>query len=135
MINYNEQFLYYITKDLEKKEDNSSNANTLKDVLKVFNAYPSVRRIRRNIEINLNFSFQQVTEDLVRKIVLKLDSLNATPVVDISVDVLKSTADIHLLFITKIIKLSFENNRFLDDLKLAEVSPVFKKRDHLDKEN
>ena len=135
MINYNEQFLYYITKDLEQKEDNSSNANTLKDVLKVFNAYPSVRRIRRNIEFNLNFSFQQVTEDLVRKIVLKLDSFNATPVVDISVDVLKSTADIHLLFITKIIKLPFENNRFLDDLKLAEVSPVFKKRDHVDKEN
>ena len=135
MINYNEQFLYYITKDLEQKEDNSSNANTLKDVLKVFNAYPSVRRIRRNIEINLNFSFQQVTEDLVRKIVLKLDNFNATPVVDISVDVLKSTADIHLLFITKIIKLPFENNRFLDDLKLAEVSPVFKKRDHVDKEN
>ena len=48
---------------------------------------------------------------------------------------LKVTLDIHLSLITKIINLSFENACFLDDLKLAEVSPIFKKNDDLDKEN
>ena len=33
------------------KKDNSSNANTLEDV-KVFNAYPSVEKMKKNIEIN-----------------------------------------------------------------------------------
>ena len=58
-------FFINVTKDLELEEDDSSNANTSEDVLRVFNAHRSVERIRRNIEINEKFSFQQVTEDLV----------------------------------------------------------------------
>ena len=54
---------------------------------------------------------------------------------DIPADILKVTLDIHLSLITKIINLSFENACFPDDLKLAEVSPIFKKNDDLDKEN
>ena len=80
-----------ITKDLELKEDNSSNANTLK----MFNAHPSVEKIRRNIKIREKTSFQQVIKGLVRKMFLNLDSFKATPVGDISVDMLKSTADTH----------------------------------------
>lgn len=71
----------------------------------------------------------------MRKIVLKLDSFKATPVGDIPVNMLKSTVDMHLPFITKILNLSFEKNHFTDDLKLAEVSPVFKKYDDLDEEH
>ena len=48
---------------------------------------------------------------------------------------LKSTVNIHLPFITKIINLFFENNCFPDDLKPAEVSPLYKKNDDPDKEN
>ena len=36
---------------------------------------------------------------------------------------------------TQIIDMSVDNNCYSDELKLAEVSPVFKKRDDLDKEN
>ena len=43
--------------------------------------------------------------------------------------------DIYLSFITKIINVSFENGRFSDELKLAEVNPIFKKNDDLGKEN
>ena len=48
---------------------------------------------------------------------------------------MKSTVDIHLPFVTKIINVSFENGCFPDELKLAEVSPLFKKNNNLDKEN
>ena len=48
---------------------------------------------------------------------------------------LKSTVDIYLPFLTKIINYSFENGCFLDELKLAEISPIFKKNDSLNKEN
>ena len=51
---------------------------------------------------------------------------------DIPVGMLKDTLDIHLSLITKIINLSFESGWFLADLKLAEVSPIFKKNDSLD---
>ena len=52
---------------------------------------------------------------------------------DIPADILKVTLNIHLSTITKIIKLSFENGCFLDDLKLAKVSSVLKKNHILDK--
>ena len=48
---------------------------------------------------------------------------------------LTSTVDIHVPFITKIINNAYENSCFPDELKFAEVSPVSKKKDDLDKEN
>ena len=54
-----------------------------------------------------------------------------TPVGDISVNMLKVTLDIRLSITTKIINLLFENGYFPDDLKLAEISPIFRKNDDL----
>ena len=48
---------------------------------------------------------------------------------------LNQTTDIHLPIMTQIINMSIDNNCYPDDLKLAQVSPVFKKKDDLDKEN
>ena len=127
-------FFINITQGLELKEDNEINANTLEDVLNTFNSHPSSERIRRTVKTNEKFSFQPVPKDLLREIILNLDGSKATPVGDILADMLKSTVDIHVPFLTKIIN-SFENGCFPDELKLAEVSPIFKKNDYLDKEN
>ena len=72
---------------------------------------------------------------MVREISLNIDASKANPVADIPTVMLKWTVDIHLLFITKIIDFSFENSCFQDELKLAEVSPIFKNKDDLHKEN
>ena len=48
---------------------------------------------------------------------------------------LKSKIDIHASILTKIVNLYLRNSCFLDDLKDAEVSPIFKKNDELEKEN
>ena len=64
-----------------------------------------------------------------------MDSSKATPVGDIPADMLKSTIDIHVSLLTKIINSSIRNGCFPDELKAAEVTPIFKKNDDLDKEN
>ena len=84
---------------------------------------------------NEKFSFKFVTEDVVREEIMNLDGSKAPPIGDISVDILKSTVDIHLPFVTNNINLSIEKGCFPEELKLAEVSPIFKKKDDLDKEN
>ena len=76
-----------------------------------------------------------MTEDLVREEIMNLDVSKAIPIGGISGDILKSTVDIHLPFITNSINLSIEKGCFPEELKLAEVSPIFKKKDDLDKEN
>ena len=47
---------------------------------------------------------------------------------------LKSTIDVHVSILTKIINSSIRNGCFPDELKAAEVTPIFKKNDDLDKE-
>ena len=107
----------------------------MNSILKKFIFHPSIDKIRETYESNKKFSFQQVTEKYVRQVVINIDASKATPMGDIPAEILKVTLDIHLSLITKIINLSFENACFPDDLKLAEVSPIFKKNDDLDKEN
>ena len=107
----------------------------MNNILKKFIFHPSIDKIRKTYECDQKFSFQQVTEERLRQVILSIDGSKGTPVGDITADMLKITLDIHLSLITKIINLSFENGCFPDDLKLAEVSPIFKKNDDLDKEN
>ena len=76
-----------------------------------------------------------MTEDLVREEVMNPYGSKATPIGYISVDVLKSNVDIHLPYITNSISLSIEKGCFPEELKLAEVSPIFKRKDDFDKEN
>ena len=69
---------------------------------------------------------------------MNLDSSKATLVGDVPTEMLKQTIDIYLPIMskmTKVINMSIDNNCYPDDLKLAEVSKVFKKKDDLDKEN
>ena len=76
-----------------------------------------------------------MTEDLVREEVMNPYGSKATPIGYISVDVLKSNVDIHLPYITNSISLSIEKGCFPEELKLAEVSPIFKRKDDIDKDN
>ena len=71
----------------------------------------------------------------MRKFIMNLDGSKAAPVGDIPTDMLKQTIDIHLPIMIQIIHMSIDNGCYPDDPKLAEVSPVFKKREDLDKEN
>ena len=47
------------------------------------------------------FSFQQVTEEQVRQVILSIDGSKATPVWDIPADMLKVALDIHLSLMWK----------------------------------
>ena len=102
-------------------------------MLHFFSSHPNIERIRKAVKTMEKFSFQPVPEYLVREIILNLDGSKATPAGGIPVDMLKAAVDIHLPFLTKIINYSFENGCFPDKLKHAEVSPIFKKNDDLDK--
>ena len=84
---------------------------------------------------NEKFYFKFLTEDQVREVIIYLDSSKVTPTGDIFFDIFKSTIDNHFPFITNIINLSIEKGCFPEELKLAEVCPIDKKKDDLDKEN
>ena len=98
-------FFLNITESLAlKKDDDSSlnpiNSENINDILEKHKNHPSVQEISQTFITNKKFSFEFVTEDLVREEIMNPDGSNATPIGDISADILKSTVDIHLPFIT-----------------------------------
>ena len=52
-------FFINITKVLELKEGNETNANTVEDVLDAFNSHPSTERIKRIVITDEYFHFTQ----------------------------------------------------------------------------
>ena len=54
---------------------------------------------------------------------------------DVPAEMLKSTIDVHVSLLTKIINSSIQNGRFPEELKAAEVTLIFSKNNDLDKEN
>ena len=59
---------------------------------------------------------------------MDLDGSKANLIEDIPTDMLKQTTDIHLPIMTQIINMSFDNDWYADDLKIAEVRARFLKR-------
>ena len=132
-------FFVNITESLDlKKDDDSSlnpiNSENINDILEEHKHHPSAQEISQTFMTNDKFSVKFVTEDLVREGIMNIDGSKATHTGDMSVDILKSTVDIHLPFRTNGINLSIEKGCFPEGC-LAEVSPIFKKKDDLDKEN
>ena len=117
------------------KKDSKGKLNNLEDILKAFESHPSVEKIKKAITTTEKFSFRNVKDDEMQKFIMNLDGSKATPVGNIPTDMLKQTIDVHLPIMTQIINMSIDNNCYPDDLKLAEASPVFKKKNDLAKEN
>ena len=132
------KYFVNITTDLDLKRDSETLSDTstnVSSILERFHCHQSILKILEALNTPDNFSFHDVSEDEVRSEISKLDGTKSTPVGDIPAGMLKSTNDIHAPVLTKIINLALRNGYFPDDLKAAEVSPIYKKNDDLEKKN
>ena len=125
-------FFVNITESLDLKKDNASslnpiNSENINDILERHKHHASVHEISQIFKTNEKFSFKFVTEDQVREEIMNLDGSKATPIGDIYVDNLKSPVDTHLSSTTNSTILPIGKGCFPEELKLAEVSPIFEK--------
>ena len=105
------------------------------NIKKKFQDHQSVLKIKKTFNVTDLFSFHEITEDEIRKEISKLDGSENTPVGDIPAEMLKSTTDVHVSLLTKIINSSIRNGCFPDELKAAEFTPIIKRNDELNKQN
>ena len=92
-------------------------------------------KIKKTFNVTDLFSVHEITEDEIQKKTSKRDGSKATPAGNIPAEMLKSTIAVHVSLLTKIINTSIRNGCFRDELRAAEVTPIFKKHDDLEKEN
>ena len=130
-----------IWKSLDLKDFSESNVdktgsncgNSLNNVL--FEDHLSVKIIREKNTDNAEFRFQPISTDEMKKTILGLHCNKRNLNGSISVNVLKDTCDTFIAYLTEIINGSFQTGNFPNELKTAEVTPVYRKKYPLNKEN
>ena len=127
------------TTDLDLKRDNKNFYDTATNVFSIkkrFQGHQGILKIKKvYFDVTDLFSLHEVTEDEIQQKISKLDGSKATSVGDIPVEMLKSRTDVCASLLTKITNSSLRNGCCPDELKSAEVTPIFNKNDASDKEN
>ena len=101
-----------------------------------FQNHPSIRSINENVEVGQRFSFSEVIEDDIRLEIMSLNSKKAGTFMNIPTKQLKQTIDIICEPLTKIWNEEIIHNmKFPMKLKLAHLSPIFKKLENILDEN
>ena len=118
------------------KANKISHREELVNILDTFKNHKSAQMIKlANFHSYSLLNFSKVTESEVKKEILNLSAKKATKNGEIPAKILKKSVGIYLKEITFIINDCIENGIFPDDLKLADVSPIFKKEDSFKKGN
>ena len=119
---------------LESLENITKLSLTVRSLVKLtFVNHPSIKTIKQNFNITSKFSFQPVSVNDVKQVIKDLKS-NRSVGGDIPTNILKE-CNFTFSVLADCINTSFENGAFPDCLKEANVTPIFKKDDPLDKEN
>ena len=105
------------------------------DVSNYYN-HPSITTIKQHItDKNKVFSFRKVTKDEISSVIKTLNHKKATLSNDIPTKIIQQFSDIFTDFLYNNFNSCLESGIFPDELKLAEVIPVYKKNDKKDKSN
>ena len=102
--------------------------------IKKYSTHPSILRIKDKMNNNV-FSFQKVTYEEILIEIHSLDTSKSPQSEDIPFKIIKDNADIFANFILQNFDKCIIDGKFPDQLKKADVSPVFKKGNHNDKTN
>ena len=103
--------------------------------IRKYDAHPSILKIKENIIEVGSFSFHSIDLESVVNEIASLCTSKATPKDSIPVQVIKDNYDIFAYKIFTDFNTSINDSSFPSNQKYADVSPVYKKGDKLDKSN
>ena len=103
--------------------------------IKQYEMHPSILKIKENIGEHNNFSFHPIDMESVAREIMLLNTSKATPKDSIPPRILKDNYDIFAYKISIDFNFALISGTFPNNLKHADVAPVFKKGDKLEKSN
>ena len=112
--------------------DINDEKDTLDNIFKRFKLHPSIIAIKEKSFKEI-FDFTLLTTDEVLSEINKLDHTKSTT--GISISLLKDNSDICAPILTNIFNSCINNGVFPDQLKLADITPIFKSVDSMAKKN
>ena len=112
----------------------NDNINLDEDLLSIANSYgdhPSIEAIKRHMSHVDNFDFKEVSQNEVRTLLKGLNHTKSPGYDHVPPKLLNITAEEMSIPLTPLINGSIKTASFPDQLKLAELSPLFKNSDSL----
>ena len=97
--------------------------------------HPSIKKITTHIPAPTGFDFSPITSESIYTFISKSNPKKATGVDGIPAKIIKSCSKSISEPLAKLINHSFATSAFPNRLKEAQVIPVYKKKDPLDKQN
>jgi hypothetical protein len=95
--------------------------------------HPSIVEIKNHVDIDNNFGFQNITAERVEKIINTINIEKATGADNIPAKVVKQCKVTVAQQLSSLINLSINTGVFPDSLKVAQVTPIHKQNDPLNK--
>ena len=134
--NFMNNYFTNIATHLKLKPNKINIKANLESIIDTFQNYGSVQRIKlSNFHSKSGLKFNSVSELDVKKEIFNLYSKKATKKGDIPTKILKKRINAYLSELTILINNCLKRGVFPDDLKLADITPILKKEDSLNKEN
>ena len=103
--------------------------------IKKYKNHPSILRIKSCFKYPKVFLFKYFNVEDVKREINNISSKKATPKGDIPVKILKWNFDIIAPVLTECYNQNIKNSTFPNELKKADISSVYKKKDRHDKSN
>ena len=117
----------------------NNDSNTILDpvdrAIKKCEIHPSILLIKRKTENEKSFKFEAISVSDIEKEIKTINPRKATPSGNIPPKILKLSSDTTAITLQELFNESLSNCEFPDKLKLADITPVFKKKSPLDKAN
>ena len=124
-----------ITTHLKLKPTKIVPKANLESIIDTFQNHETVQRIKlANFRSKSSLKLNSVKELHVKKEILNLSSKKATRKGDNPAQIPKNSINAYLSELTILINNCLKKGVFPDDLKLADITPIFKKEDSLNKE-
>ena len=120
--------------NIKRCEISKEDSNPILKAIKSFEKHPSILKIKE-LSSGCRFSFENVSLEDVKKVTRELDISKASQLLDIPTKIIKQNADIFAEFFFVNINHSINNSTLPEQLKWADVKPVFKKNSRNVKEN
>ena len=95
--------------------------------IKKFEVHPSILTIKEKVKITNTFSFEKIDVDDIELEIKKLNHKKANTFNGIPTKILKENCDICCQPLYNIVNDCIENSVFPRELKLADMTPIFKK--------
>ena len=134
-------FFSNVVKELNTKikEDLLCDVSNFNDpVERTFQNYenhPSIKMIKETFDNDKTFSFDFVLPDTIFQEIVSLDTNKSTHSNDVAAKIVKANADLFSIFVSNDFDKSVISCKFLSILKLADITPVRKKKLKVEKSN